>query len=85
MTFNEDTCAVPLGTIYGTPDAMLKAVHDIGFVEERGELQDHHCRYCDAWLDKAGAHEPEPHAECCLFFQIEDYLKEVGRLAGPPK
>jgi hypothetical protein len=63
-----------------TPDAMLKAVHDSGFVEERGSLQDHHCRYCDVWLDKAGAHEPESHAEDCLFFQIEAYLKEIGRL-----
>lgn len=66
--------------VKATPDAMLRAVHGFGFVEERGEMQDRHCRYCGVWLDKCGAHDPEPHNDDCLYLQIEEHLKEIGQI-----
>lgn len=70
-----------VGTIYSTPDAMLQAVHAIGFDETRGDMEEKHCRYCDAWIDLRRDKTPyENHSDDCLFFQIEEYLKEIGRL-----
>ncbi len=71
---------MPLDVIYGTADAMLKAVHDAGFEEGRGPEQDTHCRYCGVWLDQCGKHAPEPHHENCLYFQVDEYLREIGRI-----
>lgn len=71
----------PLGTIYATPEAMLEAVYNIGCEESRGYMEDRHCRFCNAWIDTRRDGTPyEPHAEDCLFFEIEAYLKEIGRI-----
>ena len=63
----------PQGTICATPDALLKAVHEKGWENEVC------CHFCYAeFFDGNGVRER--HKPDCLFFQIEDYLKEQERL-----
>jgi len=67
----------PQSVIYATPDAMLEAVYKIG----NHNYMAHICHFCEKPASR-DEHEAywENHERGCLYLQIEDYLKEIGRL-----
>lgn len=67
----------PHDIIYATPEAMLEAVYKTG----NHNYKAHICHFCEkpASQDEHAAYW-ESHERGCLYLQIEDYLKEIGRL-----
>jgi hypothetical protein len=67
-----------LNTIYATPDAMLKAIHESNLGNGANKY-DHLCQFCGYGRIEPFSQDHE-HEPLCLWVQIEEYLKEIGRI-----